>query len=106
MEDLETISKEKDKIETERLKAETKLQETKKAAADEKAQFSNLQKDAADRLEALQIGMAAKQKIINDMMKAQTEAAKAAGSNMYINFIFSVYILLIHSKFDSPSFRT
>lgn len=80
MEDLEIISKEKDKIENERLKAETKLQETKKAASEEKAQFSNLQKDAADRLEALQIGMVAKQKIINDMMKAQTEAAKLAGN--------------------------
>lgn len=80
MEDLEIISKEKDKIEKERLKAETKLQETKKAASEEKAQFSNLQKDAADRLEALQIGMVAKQKIINDMMKAQTEAAKLAGN--------------------------
>lgn len=80
MEDLETVSKEKDKIENERLKAEAKLQQTQKAALEEKTQFSNLQKDAADRLEALQIGMAAKQKIINDMMKAQSEAAKLAGS--------------------------
>jgi hypothetical protein len=80
MEDLETVSKEKDKLEKERLKAEAKLEETKKAATEEKTQFSNLQKDAADRLEALQIGMAAKQKIINEMMKAQTEAAKLAGS--------------------------
>ena len=86
MEDLETVSKEKDKIEKERLKAEAKFEESRKAAAEEKMNFSAVQKEAADRLEALQAGMAAKQKIISDLTKAQTDATTLAGNSMCHRF--------------------
>lgn len=81
MEDLETVSKEKDKIEEERLKAETKFEESRKAALEEKKNFSAVQREAASRLEALQAGMEAKQKVIADLTKAQTEAARLAGES-------------------------
>ena len=84
MEDLETVSKEKDKIEEERLKAETKFEESRKAALEEKKNFSAVQKEAASRLEALQAGMEAKQKVISDLTKAQTEAARLAGESILL----------------------
>ena len=100
MEDLETVSKEKDKIEEERLKAETKFEESRKAALEEKKNFSAVQKEAANRLEALQAGMEAKQKVIADLTKAQTEAARLAGES---NSLRQLHCTALHCTALSPS---